>query len=337
MTFRRAGGRRKKENWLWNGREIEEVDQFKYLGYTLQRNNRPDRHIKETVKKAISAMKQVWGIGQRKFEGDFRRRIWMFNHLVKNILMYGAEIWGWNEYAVIERCQDKYIKWSLGLDWNTPGYIVREETKTKVLRIESGKRAVKFEEKIRESTPNRILKECIIEIEKARQNKTRWEIDRELYFRRNGMSGEEIKRIRERGGDVIVRLTERDIEIQKQIQFNRIQESRFGKKYKELYSIEIPEYLRKPGKKDHQKIIARFRCGNEELSSNFWRDQEEILCRICQKEVETIEHLSKRCREEMRSNMSAVQLLTGKGEGISWMKKIIKIRAENRTKDQRAF
>lgn len=55
------------------------------------------------------------------------------------------------------------------------------------------------------------------------------------------------------------------------------------------------------------------------------------------KKVETIKHLSKRCREEIRSNMSMVQLLTGKGEGISWMKKIIKIRTENRTRDQRAF
>jgi len=32
------------------------MDYFKYLGYTLQKNNGTDRHIKETVRKA---MKQV--------------------------------------------------------------------------------------------------------------------------------------------------------------------------------------------------------------------------------------------------------------------------------------
>lgn len=81
MTFRRGEGRKKKEQWYWNESEIEEVNHFKYLGYTLQRNNEADRHIKETVRRAISAMKQVWGIGQRKFTGDFKRRMWIFNHL----------------------------------------------------------------------------------------------------------------------------------------------------------------------------------------------------------------------------------------------------------------
>lgn len=58
--------------------------------------------------------------------------------------MYSAEIWKWKEYESIERCQDKYIKWSLELDWNTPSYIVREETKRLVMKTKSGKRVLKF-------------------------------------------------------------------------------------------------------------------------------------------------------------------------------------------------
>jgi len=45
--------RRKREEWLWDGIEIEEVDRFKYLCYTLQRNNGTERHIKETFKKVM--------------------------------------------------------------------------------------------------------------------------------------------------------------------------------------------------------------------------------------------------------------------------------------------
>jgi len=108
--------------------------------------------------------------------------------------MYEAEIWGWKEYKTIERCQDKYIKWMLGLDWNTPSYIVRKETKRQLLRIKIGKRAVSFEEKIREKSNNKILVECFMEVEKNREAQNRWKIDREMYFRRNGMSGIEIKR-----------------------------------------------------------------------------------------------------------------------------------------------
>jgi len=36
--FRKEGGRRKKKEWRWKGKMIEEVREFKYLGYALQRN-----------------------------------------------------------------------------------------------------------------------------------------------------------------------------------------------------------------------------------------------------------------------------------------------------------
>jgi hypothetical protein len=35
----------------------------------------------------------VWGIGERKWGGDFRRRI-MFESMIERVLMYGAEILG---------------------------------------------------------------------------------------------------------------------------------------------------------------------------------------------------------------------------------------------------
>jgi len=54
MTFKKGEGRRRKKQWLYN--RIEEMDHFKYLEYTLQRNNGTDRHIKEKVRKAISAI-----------------------------------------------------------------------------------------------------------------------------------------------------------------------------------------------------------------------------------------------------------------------------------------
>lgn len=44
--------------------------------------------------------------------------------------------------------QDKYVKWTLGLDWCTPGYIIKEETKRQALKIEIGRRALIFKEKI---------------------------------------------------------------------------------------------------------------------------------------------------------------------------------------------
>jgi len=69
----------------------------------------------------------------------------------------------------------------LGLDWNTPSYIVREETKAQLLRIETGKRAVSFEEKNREKSNNKILIECFREVEKNKETQNRWEIEKYIF------------------------------------------------------------------------------------------------------------------------------------------------------------
>jgi hypothetical protein len=45
----------------------------------------------------------VWGIGERKWGGGFRRRMMMFESI---ILMYGAEIWGGKEQEEVERIQE---------------------------------------------------------------------------------------------------------------------------------------------------------------------------------------------------------------------------------------
>lgn len=82
----------------------------------------------------------------------------MFNVLVKSIFMYGVEIWGWEEREKLEVLQARYIRWTLGLERCTLKYIILEETKVKRISIDAGCRALKYQEKIRNSTENQILK-----------------------------------------------------------------------------------------------------------------------------------------------------------------------------------
>lgn len=66
------------------------------------KNDRDEAHIRAITKKATAIMAQVWGIGERKFGGDWERRMMMFNVLAKSIVMYGVEVWGWEERKLIE-------------------------------------------------------------------------------------------------------------------------------------------------------------------------------------------------------------------------------------------
>lgn len=38
MRFRRGGGRKKEIRWRWEGKEVEKVREYKYLGYIFQSN-----------------------------------------------------------------------------------------------------------------------------------------------------------------------------------------------------------------------------------------------------------------------------------------------------------
>lgn len=68
------------------------------------------------------------------------------------------------------------------------------------MRIESGKRTIQLlliEERFRKKLDNKILIQYLREIERNRENKKKLELEREMYFRRNEMSGIEVKNLRE--------------------------------------------------------------------------------------------------------------------------------------------
>lgn len=111
-------------------------------------------------------MNQVWGIGERKLGGDYEKRMMMFNVMIKSIILYGVEIWGWKEWKEVEAIQERYIRWILRLDKSIPEYIIREETKVENIRIEAGIRVLKFQEKIKKRTESKVLKECRRELNK---------------------------------------------------------------------------------------------------------------------------------------------------------------------------
>lgn len=103
---------------------MEEFKQYKYLGYVLQRNGKQDGQVKDRAKRGAAIMGQIWGKGKRIFKEAWGRRIWLFYALVWAVLGYGVELWGWKERLELERLQERFMRWVLGADWGTPGYIV---------------------------------------------------------------------------------------------------------------------------------------------------------------------------------------------------------------------
>lgn len=70
----------------------EEVKKFVYVGFLFRRNGSIDARVKKRVRKARIIKKLVWGIGERLFLDDFRRRLLVFDVLVANVMLYGLEM-----------------------------------------------------------------------------------------------------------------------------------------------------------------------------------------------------------------------------------------------------
>jgi hypothetical protein len=74
-------------------------------------------------------------------------------------------------------------------------------------------------------------------------------------------------------------LTEMNKDTDKQERRERIKEFRFNRKYDRCMTKEIPENLGRGCAKE-RKMIARFRCRNEESENRYWMEGEERRCRM---------------------------------------------------------
>ena len=114
----------------------------------------------------------------------------------------------------------------------------------------------------------------------------------------------EIERKREMGVSMREELCMRDRDIDKQERRASVSKSRYNADYRKIITETIPKYLDRESAKE-KKIIARFRCGNEERNNKFWVSEGERMCRMCGEGRETIEHnVQMRRLVQLRSNFT---------------------------------
>ncbi|XP_066585599.1 cilia- and flagella-associated protein 251-like [Prorops nasuta] len=221
------------------------------------------------------------------------------------------------------------MKWVLGLEWVTPGYMVREELKKGKMAMRAAKKAWDFEERLRYGKGNEWARESLKEIE-SREGRgiklSRWEEGRRRFMEERGRRRGGERWERKEGREEIWKGIEREeSDREKEERDNRIRISKYNRWYKVVREEEVPEYL-KGGRKEGEWVkIARFRLGNEMREGQYWRKEEERKCRICEWETEGWEHVMERCgnMEDERGIEERVRdVLRGDGSGLVWMREL---------------
>ncbi|KAJ3661189.1 hypothetical protein Zmor_005598 [Zophobas morio] len=156
----------------------------------------------------------------------------------------------------------------------------------------------------------------MLERNKKGRGKHVWN-ERDKYYEGKGYACEEIERMREMRRSMKEELSVRDKDIDKQERRSRISESRYNAEYRKIVKDEVPKYTQRERESIKKKrMMARFRCGNEEKENNFWKDETERRCRICWREGERIEHTLGGCEGWRESEESREEVLNEDRRGL---------------------
>lgn len=294
---------------MWDEKEIEVVRSFEYLGYAMKENGKEEGQIRKLKEKANTVMSTIWGIGESLFRDSWCLRMRLFDTLVKSVMEYGAELWGWKERKDLENIQRKYMKWVLKLDATTPGHILHLETKRRILETKTRRRAMKYEEKLCKPEEGTLWRECWRILEKEGRegaNTARRTGTRETEVNKCGWSLAEYHRKLVEGEQVWQELER----VSKDIQWQEWNREVRGSKQARDTKLLVRD-------KKGLAVTARLRLGNEARGYRYWMSEEERKCRLCEESEETLEHFFEKCKITGDAKVKWEEVLNGERKNFS--------------------
>ena len=167
LVFKNGGKINKNDKWTYNGNHIETVNYFKYLGFVFGSSGKFHRGIENLAQRGEKALfDMISSINDFK-DMDFKMKIDLFNSLVKSVLCYSCELWGFNEAKRHETIHLRFLKNILCVRKNIPSSFVYSECHVYPLYITRTFRIINYWLKIMsldEQNPVKIMYSIILNI-----------------------------------------------------------------------------------------------------------------------------------------------------------------------------
>jgi hypothetical protein len=296
LVFRNGGKVNDKEKWTYDGKNLEIVNTFNYLGMLFNFNgkfSKTQKHIADQGRKALFAITSK--LKQCNF--NIETKCSVFDTYVNSILCYAAEIWGFHKALDVEKVHISFCKNVLGVKTSTSNNLVYYELGRLPLRYVRKIRIIKFWLKLK-STDNCILRACYQEMI---SNKDDWivEIQSELENIGLGYMFENYINMTDNCIIGIIKCRLRDIYTQSMM--TDISNSSKGLLFQHLVdNFTLQNYLCKPINPLYRKYISRFRMSSHKLRIEQGRYSNENrnsrVCTICDsKEIEDEFHFILKC------------------------------------------
>ena len=161
VIFRNGGNIKENENWVYDGKEIQIVNQFSYLGMLFNYNgkfNETQKYIADQGRKAYFAI--LSKLKNHYF--NIQTLCSVFDTYVDSILSYSSEIWGFHKAYDVEKIHINFCKKILGVKKSTCNSLVYYELGRLPLHILRKLKILRYWTKLKNSC-NCILKACFEE------------------------------------------------------------------------------------------------------------------------------------------------------------------------------
>lgn len=128
VVFNKSGSLASNEKWFYKDKLLEVVNSYKYLGITLTSKLSLSLHFKQKIATAKYSINCLWNelMKQRTVKHSIKLKI--FQSVISSALCYGSQVWGYQQFDVLEKCWRYFIKRIFWLPSNTPKYMITLET-----------------------------------------------------------------------------------------------------------------------------------------------------------------------------------------------------------------
>ena len=296
MVFRRGGFLSRGEKWYLEGAELEVVNSFKYLGYTLTTKLSEaialDHMATSAKQKTISLLKLSRTIANKTPKFFFK----LFDAQVQPTLLYASELWGLKEHPEVEKSHLFACKRFLSLDVKSPNSLVYGETGRFPLVINSTIRAISYWFKLLKMSDHRLPKQALSILEDSNiPNNLNWLRSIELCLSQSGFAfvwyNKGITNVK--GFLKKLKLRLQDCFRQElNSKMNDSQRFAFYRSFK--YDFQCEKYLSTINIAKFRVALTRLRLGRNDLGVNAF-STDKRLCPFCTDCIEDEKHFLLEC------------------------------------------
>ena len=301
MTFTKSG-RLLLRNFFFGKIELENVREYKYLGFIVTPSGEIHTGLKDLRIRALRALAKIKKALGPLFQQDIWNTKHLYNYMVKPILLYNSDFWGCLKHpknSPIESVHLGFHKQLLGVRKQTNTSAVHLEVNSTPLLYNAIKGSVKNWERIKHNKCNTILRAAYIEASKENLS---WISSIKEVFQSNGLTDnflatEEETEDDKRPHNILFNILKDNF---KKSTLESIRESSRLKMYSMLkQEARAERYLSYITDTRHRTALTRLRLSSHSLHIETGRhtgtDREDRICTLCRTGVEDESHFLITC------------------------------------------